>query len=380
MIVTRGYKTELKLNNKQRTTCVRHAGTARWAYNWGLARKISAHEQEQKVPSAIDLHRELNQLKKTDLHWLYSVSKCAPQEALRDLDKAFQNFFRRLKEGAKEAGFPKFKSKKRGYGSFRLTGTIKVFEKHIQLPRLGKLRVYEADYLPQNAHILSATVSEIASRWYVSLQVREEIPDPLPATHDPLGIDLGVKVLATCSDGQKFPNPKALAAKTKQLVRWQRRLSRRQPGGRNREKARYQIAKIHAQIANIRRDTLHKTTSAIISKRPSRIVLEDLNVHGMLQNHRLARVIADAGFHEFRRQLTYKAAWAGIEVRIADRFYPSSKRCSRCGAVKTALRLAERTYHCDSCGLIIDRDLNAALNLEQWNTASSAGIDACGQC
>src|SRR5690606_2238766 len=117
-----------------------------------------------------------------------------------------------------------------------------------------------------------------------------------------------------------------------------------------------------------------------ISKRPSRIVLEDLNVHGMLQNHRLARVIADAGFHEFRRQLTYKAAWAGIEVQIADRFYPSRKRGSRCGAVKTALGLAERTYHCDSCGLIIDRDLNAALNLKQWNTASSAGIDACGQC
>lgn len=379
MIVIKGYKTELKLNNKQRTACARHAGTARWAYNWGLARKIAAYEQTGRSPSAIDLHCELVQLKKAELSWLYSVSKCAPQEALRDLDKAFQNFFRRVKEGAKDAGFPKFKSKKRGYGSFRLTGTIKVFDRHVQLPRLGKLRVCESGYLPQNAHILSATVSERAGRWYVSLQVREEIPDPLPAVNEAIGIDLGVKVLATCSDGQKFPNPKALAAKTKQLARWQRRLSRRQPGSRNREKARRQIAKIYTQITNIRHDTLHKTTTAIIDKRPSRIVLEDLHVHGMMQNHRLARAIADASFYEFKRQLTYKAELAGIELIIADRFFPSSKRCSCCGTIKTDLTLGERIFRCDLCGLVVDRDLNAALNLKQWHTDSSAGIHACGQ-
>jgi putative transposase len=197
------------------------------------------------------------------------------------------------------------------------------------------------------------------------LQVREEVPTPTPALNEPIGIDLGIKFLATCSDGQQFPNPKALATKNKQFVRWQRRLSRRQPGSCNRRKARHQIAKIHAQVADLRRDTLHKTTTAIINKQPSRIVLEDLNVQGMMQNRTLARVIADVGLYEFRRQMTYKAELAGVELLIADRFFPSSKRCSRCGRIKTDLTLAERIYRCDSCGLVIDRDLNAALNLKQ---------------
>lgn len=366
MIVIKGYKTELKLNNKQRTACARHAGAARWAYNWGLARKVSVYEQTGKSLSAIDLHRELVQLKQTELRWLYEVSKCAPQEALRDLDKAFQNFFRRVKEGTKEPGFPRYKSKKRGYGSFRLTGTVRVTERRIQLPKLGWLRVYESGYLPQNADILSATVSQRAGRWYVSLQVREEVPDPAPALNEPIGIDLGIKFLATCSDGAQFPNPKALATKTKQLARWQRKLSRRQAGSRNREKARRRIAKVHARIADLRRDALHKTTTAIVDKQPARIVLEDLNIKGMMQNRRLARAIADVGFYEFRRQLTYKAELAGVELIMADRFFPSSKRCSSCGNIKADLTLGDRTYHCDSCGLVIDRDLNAALNLKQW--------------
>ena len=183
MIILRAFKTELDLNNAQKTACARHAGAARWAYNWGLARKIEAYQAGRKVPTAIDLHRELNVLKKTELAWMYAVSKCAPQEALRNLDQAFAHFFRRVKEkkaGKKiEVGFPKFKSKKNGLGSFRLTGAIHVFEKAIQLPRLGVLRLKERGYLPlEGVHILSATVSERAGRWFVSLQVEMEIPDP----------------------------------------------------------------------------------------------------------------------------------------------------------------------------------------------------------
>ena len=180
MIVKRGYRTELDLNNKQQTRCSQHAGAARWVYNWALARKQETYKAGQKVPNAIDLHRELNRLKKAELSWMYSVSKCAPQEALRNVDRAYDNFFRRLrlkKQGKHigKAGFPRFKSKKKANGSFRLYGAIKVFLDVIQLPRLGKLRLKEHDYLPvSGVRILSATVSVQAGRWFVSVQVEEE--------------------------------------------------------------------------------------------------------------------------------------------------------------------------------------------------------------
>lgn len=385
MELTRGYKVELDLNNHQRTACAKHAGTARFAYNWGLERKIDSYQQTGKSPSTIDLHRELNQLKQTEFPWMYEVSKCAPQEALRDLDKAFNNFFRRVKEGNGKPGFPKFKSRKRGLGSFRLTGVIKVFEKCIQLPRLGTLKLKEGGYIPTTGvHILSATVSEKAGRWFVSVQVKEDGPAPSPATGEPVGVDLGIKAMATCSDGQTFDNPRALDKKSEQLARWQHRLSRRQKGSRNREKARRKVAKLHLRIANIRQDAIHKATSAIVAKtkpdsdRPATIVLEDLNVTGMLKNHKLARAIADVGLSEFRRQIEYKASLAGEQVLFADRWYPSSKTCSNCGVIKPELDLSERIFTCDSCGLVLDRDLNAALNLVQLTTASSAGSNACG--
>ena len=186
MLIARAYKVELDPNNVQKTLFRRHAGAARWAYNWGLRRKIDAYKATGKSPSAIDLHKELNALKRTDkafggVPWMYDVSKCAAQEALRDLDKAYQNFFRRCKEGKSgPKGFPKFKSRHRGIGSFHLTGSIKVSDKQIQLPRLGKIRLKESGYLPiesENTHILSATVSEKAGHWFVSLAVEETIPD-----------------------------------------------------------------------------------------------------------------------------------------------------------------------------------------------------------
>jgi len=396
----RGYKTELDLNDRQRTACVKHAGAARYAYNWGLRRKMDAYQATGKSPTAIDLHRELNVLKKSELGWMYEVSKCAAQEALRDLDRAFANFFRRvkLKQQGKlkgPVGFPRFKSRKAGLGSFRLTGSIHVYEDRIQLPRLGRLRLKERGYLATNGvKILSATVSERAGRWFVSVQVEEDVPDPTPARGERLGVDLGVKTLAMRSDGISYENPKALHRAQKKLRRLQRKLSRQQKGSRNREKTRRRIARLHYRIANVRRDSLHKATSDILARakpdieRPRAVVLEDLNVRGMLQNHCLARAISDVGMHEFGRQVQYKAAWGGTEVVIADRWYPSSKRCSgsRCGEVKDDLDLSQRVYQCDRCGLVIDRDLNAARNLAQYkptgmsssqSTVSSTGSDAC---
>jgi len=383
MKVVRGYKTELDLNDRQRTACQRHAGTARFAYNWGLRRKIDAYQATGQSPSAIDLHRELNALKKTELAWMYEVSKCAPQEALRDLDKAFDNFFRRveLKKRGKlkgKVGFPRFKSRNHGLGSFRLTGSIHVFEDSIQLPRLGRLRLKERGYLPTSGvKVLSVTVSEQAGRWLVSLQVEEEVPDPTPAQGEPLGVALGIKTLAPQSDGVSYENPKALEQAQKKLGRLQRKLARQKKGSRNREKTRLKIARLHYRIASIRRDALHKATSAIVGRtkldaeRPSMVVIENLNVRGMLQNRHLARAIADVGMHEFGRQLRYKAVWAGCEVLVADQWYPSSKRCSKCGAVKKTLDLSERVYECACCGLVIDRDLNAARNLAQLAPVAS---------
>jgi len=374
MIVMRAYKTELDLNNAQRTACARHAGAARYAYNWGLSRKMAAYQAGERTPTAIDLHRQLNALKKTELSWMYEVSKCAPQEALRDLDRAYTHFFRRVKEkktGNKvKAGFPRFKAKKQGRGSFRLTGAIHVFERAIQLPRLGRLRLKEAGYLPlSDVHIQSATVSERAGRWFVSLQVEQEIPDPKQLDKPVVGVDLGIHHLAYLSDGTPCENPHALKHALGRIKRLQRTVSRRQKGSANYCRAVLVLAGAHARVADLRRDTLHQITTRL-AKTKSVVILEDLNVSGMAKNHHLAQAILDVGMYEFRRQLSYKGKWYGCEIQVADRFYPSTKRCSHCGRVKE-IDLSERVYRCEHCGLVLDRDWNAAINLEQWPKVSS---------
>lgn len=368
MEILRAYKTELDHNNIQRTALLKHAGAARFTWNWALARRKQEYEETGKSSNAIDQHRQLNALKPTDFPWMYEVSKCAMQEALRDLDKAYQNFFRRVKVG-KKPGFPKFKSKKNGIGSFRLTGAIHVTDTHIKLPRIGWLRLKEHGYIPaDNIHILAVTITESAGRWFVSVQCRQEI-ELAQATGEPVGVDLGIKELAVTSDGTRFENPKPLKKAQAKLRRLQRELSRRKKGGRNREKTRRKVARAHQRIANIRRDTLHKVTSEIVAKtkpdseRPSVIVLEDLNVSGMLANHCLAQAISDVGFAELRRQLEYKSAWYGSELMVADRWFPSSRLCRHCGSINSELKLSDREWTCD-CGARHDRDLNAAINLK----------------
>ena len=378
-MILRAYKTELDPNNHERTALLKHAGARRWAYNWGLKTKIEEYDQTGKSPSAKSLHRKLNRLKKTDLGWMYEVSKCAPQEALRDLDLAFAHFFRRLKEGAKP-GFPRFKSKKRGIGGFRLTGTIKVFERHVQLPRLGRIKLKERGYLPfddPKVRILSATVTEKAGRWFVSLQVEGEKEEVLPrgATG---GVDLGIAALATLSDGKTFENPRTLAGAERKLQRLQRGVSRKKKGSKNRKKAIRKLARAHARVANIRENVLHEISSAIV-KRFGVVGMEDLNAEGMGRNRCLAKALKDAAFRELRRQVEYKAAWKGGRVVLAGRFYPSSKTCSGCKRVKERLDLSERIFKCDFCGLEIDRDQNAALNLRDVAASQSETKNACGE-
>ncbi len=371
MKITRGYKTELALNKAQITACLKHAGTARFAYNWGLKRYQEEYEASRQTPTAISLHKELNALKKTAYPWMYEVSKCAPQEALRNLEKAFKNFFANVKKKKSgkfkgKLGYPKFKTKKKGIGSFRLTGAIHVYEKHIQLPRLGLLKLKEANYIPtSDVHILSATISEKAGRWYVSVQVEEEVAAPVPARGLVLGVDLGIKTLATTSEAQAFENPKALRKNLTKLARLGRQHARKKKGSKNRKKAAHKLARMHARIANIRSDALHQATNAIAKTKPSIIVLEDLNVKGMMKNRKLSRVVGDVGMYEFKRQITYKSEKYGSTVNTVSRWFPSSKTCSCCSWVDEDLDLSDRVFVCERCGYVADRDFNAAKNLAQ---------------
>ncbi|GHO48969.1 RNA-guided endonuclease InsQ/TnpB family protein [Ktedonospora formicarum] len=374
--MVRGYRGELDLNNTQKTLCRKHAGAARWAYNYGLRRKQEAYKAGQKTPTAIDLHREINALKPSE-PWMREVSKCAFQEALRDLDAAFKHFFRKCrlkKEGTwkDKCGYPRFKSRKKAIGGARFTGSIRVFPDAIQLPRLGVLRLKEHGYLPLNVKISSATIHEQAGRWFVSICVHgdaEGEKDPQAATGDVIGVDLGIKRLATLSDGRTFENPRALRKKITALKRTSRRHSRKAKGSRNRQKAKQRLSRMHARIANVRNDALHQATAQIVARtkpdqeRPRVIVLEDLHIAGMLKNRRLARAIADVGMYEFKRQILYKAEQAGVKVLLASRWEPSSKTCSCCGWVNEALTLSDRVFVCLECGNVQDRDDNAAKNL-----------------
>lgn len=380
MKIFRAYKTELDPTRKQVEQFLQHAGCARWAYNWGLRRKIETYKATGKSPTAIDLYHELTLLKMKPLEeggvpWMRESSKCAPQEALRNLDSAYKSFFRRCKSGAKHKGFPRFKSRKNGVGNFRLYRCIHAFETSIQLPVLGKIRLKEYGYLPTDGvKILSATISESAGRWFVSLKVERELSEPAPKPVHVVGVDVGIKHLAVTSDGQIFDNPKALNKAQQTLRVRQKAVSRKVKGSVNRRKAVACVAQVHRRVTNVRRDAIHKMTTAI-TKSASTIVIEDLNVAGMFKNHHLARALSDVSLSEIHRQLTYKAKWSGSELLKVDRFYPSSKRCSRCGNVKETLSLSEREYRCEKCGLVIDRDLNAAINLKMWPQVSA--VTAC---
>jgi len=377
MLINRAYRYELDPNNIQRSSLAQHAGVARFAYNWGLEQRIARYKNNQgddRFTDAIKQHKLLTSLKKTEFSWMYETSKCAPQEALRDLHRAFQNFYRGLKSG-KKTGFPRFK--RRGIrDSFRLYGTIRFHERAIQLPRIGKIRIKEKRKCYYCGRILSVTVRRRATRWFVSVTVEEDILDPQPVRGAPVGVDLGVKTLATLSDGTTFENPRALGRRLRKLRQLNKSVSRKEKGSKNREKAKLRLAKMYLKTFNIRQDTLHKLAT-YLAKSHSKVIIEDLLVSGMMRNRRLARVIADVGFYEFRRQLEYKCQWYGSELVIASRTFPSSKMCSQCGHRKKELSLSEREYHCELCGLEIDRDLNAALNLVAVSLPET--LNACGE-
>ena len=355
-----GFKTELKLNNRQRILLASHCGVARHAWNWGLwlTKNILDHNktnpnEKLKFPTAIDLHKLLVALVKSENQWYYECSKSTPQQALMALREAWKRCFN------KTAGVPKFKKKGRR-DSFTLEGTVKILGSNkIQVPVIGILKTYER--LPQ-VLTKSCTISRQASRWFISFRFDVEQQESCQTSI--VGVDLGIKALATLSTGEVILGAKSYKEYAAKLSRMQWLNRHKVIGSNNWKKMQLSWARLQRKIANIRKDTLHKLTT-LLAKNHGVIAIEDLNVSGMMANHKLAASVADMGFFEFLRQLTYKCELYGSKLVVVDRWFPSSKTCSNCGTKKETLSLDERVFECSHCGLVIDRDLNAAINLSK---------------
>jgi putative transposase len=388
MWVNQAYRFELSPNEDQRKALAQHIGAARFAYNWGLEIALKALEEGRRLPSAPELHKAWNAWKRENAPWWTEVSKCAPQEAFRDLEKALKNW------KAKRARLPRFKRKKSlDDNKARLTGTIKVFPRQVQLLRIGLVKTKErTDKLvgliqAKKVRILSATISREADRFYVSLTCEVERPDPKPkevrGEDDVVGVDLGLSSFAALSDGTKIDPPKPLAKRLRLLKRRSKQLSRKQKGSNNSKKAALRLARLHRKIKNLRRNFLHRLTTWLARTKPA-IVVEDLNVRGLSRGW-LSRSVADVGWGTFLRMLEYKAKWYGATLIVAPRSFPSTRLCSRCGHLHGEIPLSQRVFHCEACGLEMDRDLNAAINLRKYglahltgSTGSSPGSHPCG--
>ncbi|MET8907521.1 IS607 family element RNA-guided endonuclease TnpB [Micromonospora sp. NPDC004551] len=414
MKTVQAYRFALDLTPGQERGVLAHAGAARVAHNWALARVKAVMDQraaertygvtEELLTPAVSwslpaLRKAWNAAKTDVAPWWRECSKEAFNTGLDALARALKNWSdsRTGKRAGRPVGFPRFKSRRRSTPAVRFTtGTIRVEpdRQHVVLPRLGRLKLHESGRKLARridngtARIMSATVRRDGGRWHVSFCVEVERAERRPTRPEStIGVDVGITNLAVLSTGETEPNPRHLTAARQRLRHLGRALSRktgpdrrtgRRPSNRW-QRASARLGRAHARVANLRRDSLHKLTTRLAHEHGA-IVVEDLNVTGMLANRRLARHIADAGLGELRRQLVYKTQWSGGRLIVADRWYPSSKTCSGCGTVKTKLALSERTYHCQTCGLTIDRDHNAALNLAalaaQYDTAGSGPVAA----
>ena len=370
MILTK--KIRLYPTGEQEQKLWQSVGTARFIYNWTLAKQEENYHNGGKFLTDSELRKQVTQLKKDKLSWLNEVSNNVAKQAVKDACNAYKRFFKGL------ANKPKFKSRKRSKSSFYNDPIkLKVKDKAILLEKIGWVKIKEQ--IPIKVKYTNPRISYDNKYWYISVGIEtSEIEEDL--TDVSLGIDLGLKSLAICSDGTVYKNiNKSYAVKKieKRLKRLQRKVSKKyQQNKKGKEyvktkniiKIEKKIQQTHRRLANIRHNYLHQTTTSIVKTKPYRIVIEDLNVKGMMKNKHLSDSIRKQGFHEFKRQLAYKCKFRGIELVIADRFFPSSKVCSHCGQIKHDLKLSDRTYKCD-CGFIIDRDLNAAINLSNYQSA-----------
>ncbi len=368
--MNRSHVIRLNTTPEQEVYFRKACGVARHAYNWALAHWKEARAEGKRVKLK-DLKAEYNKIKGEQFPWCYEVTKCAPEQAFADLGQAFSNYWRMKEEGTQpklkhprkdgeEAGFPHFKSKKRDRLSFYLANDKFSVDGHtLRVPKLGDVNMTED--LRFHGKIMSATVSYRAGWWFVSIavEVEHETPNHSGGT---VGIDLGVKTLATLSDGEKFENQKHYRKSLGRIQGLSKSLSRKGEGSQNWWKHTKKLAKAHYRVACQRQDALHKM-STHVARTYALIGLEDLNTKGMLANHHLAQAVSDASFFEVKRQLLYKAEQYGGSVQLVDRWYASSKTCSGCGWINDDLTLAERVFICHDCGLVIDRDHNAAINI-----------------
>lgn len=361
----------------QESLLLSHAGGARFAYNVGLAHVKEAIDAGEKPGWSFYTLRKWWNANKDELAvggdgetWWQENSKESYSYGLESLAKGLSNWSksRRGDRKGRKVGFPKFKAKNKVAPRFAYTagcfGLVKGDPKALKLPRIGRVHCME-DVAKRvgDGRVLRMTISQYAGRWYASLTVeRDDKPVMKPPKGGAVGVDLGVKTLATLSDGTVIENPRYLKKSEGKLKRAQQALSRKVKGSNRRAKARAKVARLHAHVANQRQDGLHKLTTWLTEKF-SDISIEDLHVAGMVKNRHLAKAVSDASFGEFRRQLEYKTTRTGARLHVVDRWYRSSKTCSGCGRVKAKLSLSERTYCCDSCGLVLDRDLNAAINI-----------------
>lgn len=373
-------------NNKQKTKLFQYANTARFAYNWALGREQENYKNGGKFISDGDLRKEFTQLKKTDEYaWLNEIDCDVPKQAIKDACEAYRDFFKGYTK------FPRFKSKKNSVPKFYQDNVkIKFTDTHVKLmlvagkgkatskrnQKFCRIRLAEHGRIPTDCKYCNPRIKYDGINWYITVGIEYEDSTTLPS-NEGIGIDLGIKDLAICCDGNTYKNinkTQRVKKLEKRKRRLQRSISRKYEKNKKGEsycktsniiKREKELLKLNHRLTNIRQNYLHQTTSEIVKREPSFICIEDLFVKGMMKNRHLSKAIQQQCFGEFRRQIEYKSAWNNISVIIADRFFPSSKLCSCCGAIKKDLKLSDRVYKCE-CGNVIDRDYQAALNLKKY--------------
>jgi putative transposase len=385
MKIYKAFRYELKPNNKQRGLLSRCAGVSRFTWNWAIARRNELYK-DHIIVDAMDQHREIIELKKTDLKWMKDVSKWIPQESLRRLDRAWDDYNRDVKKGIKKRkgeGVPRMK-KKYKHDSFRVGAPITVNSNGVKLPKLGFIRTKEnTDKF--EGRILAATVNRDADRWFVNIDVVYNKDVEENTTGGIVGVDLGIKDFAVTYDGEKtekYQAPRPMKNNLRKVKKASRKFSKKKVGSKNFKKEKITVAKIYRKMRYQRKDFLGKLTSSL-AKTKSVIIMEDLPTQNLMGNNKLARSIADMGWGMFKRMLLYKTEWYGSKLILIDRYEPSSKTCSICGFKNTELVLSDRVWICQNCGATHDRDENSAKNIRDigiriLNTAGSAGINACG--